>query len=97
VSADDVDLLNMSVSVHDSVVIDTTVWKTENGRKIALVDMEEGHLRNTIRFIQRKQAEDALLDVRGDHVMIVRIWQHIRAAWETAMLAEAARRGLVIE
>jgi hypothetical protein len=89
--------LNMGDMVHDSVVIDTSVWKTKDGRKIALVDMDDRHLRNTIRFLRADQAADALLDVEGDAAVLARVQQRICKVWETAMLAEAARRGLVIE
>lgn len=91
------DLFMGATTLHDSVVVDTTVWKAQDGRRIALVDMADSHLKNTLRFIQRKQAEDALLDTKGDAAVIAQVAERIRKVWETAMLAEAARRGLVIE
>lgn len=79
--------------------IDTTVWTTEDGRTLKIVDMDDSHLRNTIRFLVARRSAMALADTPK------REWQRelwkrkdrVRAQHIVALQAEADRRGLQIE
>lgn len=53
------------------MTIQDEVWTTRDGREIAVGDMDESHLRSTLRIIlrnARKRKEKFLQDVQNDYM-----------------------------
>ena len=79
--------------------VDTSVWTAEDGRVFKLPEMDDSHLRNTIRFLMARRAAMALADTPKKQWQR-ELWKkkdQIRAAHLVALRAEADRRGLQIE
>lgn len=76
-----------------------TTWRTQDGREIPIATMEDTHLHNTIRYLERKVAEaraPALLRLATDRERAEEIRRLATAAFSSyaALIAEAKRREL---
>lgn len=85
----------MSLGQLDRIV-DT--WTTQDGRVLKIVDMDDSHLRNTVRFLMAKLSAMALRDTpkeswKREHLKKV---ERERVQNLKVLSAEAARRGLEI-
>ena len=74
-------------------------WRTQDGREIPIATMEDTHLHNTIRYLERKVAEaraPALLRLATDRERAEEIRRLATAAFSSyaALTAEAKRREL---
>lgn len=76
-----------------------TTWRTQDGREIPIATMEDTHLHNTIRYLERKVAEaraPALLRLATDRERAEEIKRLATAAFGSyaTLIAEAKRREL---
>lgn len=71
------------------LITDVFRWKTNDGRHILPKQMDEGHLRNTISFLQRR-----LVYQFGTATWLYRSEYNVQALYE--MLKEARRRGIQV-
>lgn len=76
-----------------------TTWRTQDGREIPIATMEDTHLHNTIRYLERKVAEaraPALLRLATDRARAEEIRRLATAAFSSyaALVAEAKKREL---
>lgn len=84
--------------VHDEVIVtvDVATWTTQDGRVFKIVDMDDKHLFNTVRFLMAKLSVMALAN--SAKTDFGRLHRKKREAILTAKLdalkAEANRRGL---
>lgn len=65
------------------------VWTTAGGERVRVTDMDEGHLRNTISYLQRR-----LVYLFGTVTWMMPVRSTLKAL--AAMLDEAERRGLQV-
>lgn len=76
-----------------------TTWRTQDGREIPIATMEDTHLHNTIRYLERKVAEaraPALMRLATDRARAEEIKRLATVAFSSyaALTAEAKRREL---
>lgn len=76
-----------------------TTWRTQDGREIPIATMEDTHLHNTIRYLERKVAEaraPALMRLATDRERATEIKRLATAAFSSyaALAAEAKKREL---